>query len=178
MHANGIRAALTAGAAGAVLALGACGGSGGGSGGTTAPTPRVGGNAVSVRTVDGVGNVLVDGSGRALYFADQEARGMIACTGGCTKIWLPLRLPAGAGSPGGSGDLAGKLGTVERPDGSRQISWKGMPLYRFAEDGGPGTVSGDGAADSFGGTDFTWHAALAGKGGSPTATTSRNGYSY
>ena len=34
----------------------------------------------------------------------------------------------------------------------------GRPLYRFAEDSEHGKATGDGATDSFGGQQFTWHA--------------------
>lgn len=178
MHTIVTRASLAAVAGGALLALCACGGSAGGSGKTTAGAGG-GAGTVSTQTVDGVGNVLVDSRGDALYFADQEADGMIACTGGCTKIWLPLTLPAGTDASGG-GSLGAKLGTVERPGGESQVTWNGKPLYRFAEDGGAGTVSGDGASDSFGGTDFSWHVARTGNatGGSTGTTRSGGGYSY
>ena len=104
-------------------------------------------------SVDGVGTVLVDSNGDALYSPSQEANGMIQCTGSCAQIWKPL---TAAGAPTGSADVTGKLGTVKRPDGTEQVTLDGAPLYTFTEDS-PGQVNGDGFQDSFGGKDFTWH---------------------
>jgi hypothetical protein len=49
---------------------------------------------------DGVGDVLVDADGAALYTADQERDGKVRCTTACAEIWIPLTLPAG-GVPSG-----------------------------------------------------------------------------
>jgi predicted lipoprotein with Yx(FWY)xxD motif len=150
--------ALLALAAAAVLIVSACGGSSD-SGATSAPTG--GSNAtetVSVSDVDGVGNVLVDAQGKALYAADQETGGMVVCDGSCTTIWDPLTVSAGDTLSAGNG-VAGKLGTVTRPDGARQVTFDGRLLYRFLEDPAAGAVTGNGFSDSFDGQAFTWHVA-------------------
>ena len=54
------------------LLVSACGGSGD-SGAAAPDTPAV---TVAVSSVDGVGDVLVDAQGAALYAADQERSGM------------------------------------------------------------------------------------------------------
>jgi predicted lipoprotein with Yx(FWY)xxD motif len=105
-----------------------------------------------------VGTVLVDASGRALYTPDQEARGKIVCTGACNAFWKPLT--AGAGKPTAPAG-AGTLGVISRPDGTRQITAGGKPLYTFAEDS-PGKATGDGFTDDFAGHHFTWHIVHAG----------------
>jgi predicted lipoprotein with Yx(FWY)xxD motif len=128
---------------------------------------------VSVAQVDGVGSVLVDRAGNALYTADQEKDGTIRCVAGCLSIWLPLDA---AGTPSGSDDVTGELGTIERPDGATQVTYDGKPLYRFAEDTEPGKVSGDGVSDDFGGTTFTWHAATT--TGSSSSGGSGRSYGY
>jgi len=136
----------------AVLAgLTACGGSGGS---TTSPAAAAG-KTVSQSDVSGVGTILVDADGAALYSPDEEAGGTILCKSSCTAIWIPLTLPAGQTQPTGTADLA----LVRRPDGSQQVTYRGAPLYRFAEDTAPGDVKGNGVTDSFDGTDFTWHVA-------------------
>jgi predicted lipoprotein with Yx(FWY)xxD motif len=139
----------------ALLVLSACGGSGDAEAEEPAPTGDVAAATVSVSTVDGVGEVLVDADGAALYAADQEADGAVACTGTCVAAWEPLTV---SGHPVARDELDGHLGVVTRPDGTRQVTFDGRPLYRFAEDP-TGTVTGNGLADSFGGQDLTWHVA-------------------
>ena len=147
-------ATLLAFAAVVLLALAACGGGGDSSAGdsTSGSAPMV-----STKTVDGVGPVLVDAKGMALYAADQEADGKVLCTGSCTSIWEPLTVSGGM--PSADDGVSGKLGVMNRPDGGRQITFDGRLLYRFAEDKDAGTVTGNGAADSFDGHSFTWHVA-------------------
>jgi predicted lipoprotein with Yx(FWY)xxD motif len=148
----------------AALALGACGG--GGSGGAasapgSAASPAAGGGGaatVSVKQVGGVRDVLVGADGMALYTPEQEAGGKIVCTGSCLSEWRPLT-PMG-GRPTAKGD-AGTLAVLKRPDGTRQVTANGMPLYTFAQDA-PGKVTGNGFSDAFGGRHFTWHAVVAG----------------
>jgi predicted lipoprotein with Yx(FWY)xxD motif len=108
--------------------------------------------------VSGVGKVLVNSKGFALYSPTQESGGMIRCTGSCTSIWLPLTIKGSPSAPAGL-----QLGTVMRPDGKTQVTFKGKPLYLFAEDSSPKSVSGNGVSDNFGGKSFTWHVASPGK---------------
>jgi len=154
-----------------VLALAACGG-----GGSSDSAPPAGGETVMVATVDGVGDVLVDSQGDALYSPDQETGGKVLCTAACTSIWIPLTLPAGD-DPSGPADVDEELGVVTRPDGATQVTFAGRPLYTFVEDPGPGTVTGNDFADAFGGTSFTWRvAAPAPVSGGSTST--GGGYGY
>jgi predicted lipoprotein with Yx(FWY)xxD motif len=157
----------------AILALAASGCGGNASAGGSATTSSSS-TTVAVRQVDGVGNVLVDSKGDALYSPDQEANGMILCKGSCTSIWVPLTLSANA-KPTGSGEVNTMLGTVRRPDGSVQVTFRGKPLYTFAEDSSPGMVTGNGAQDQFGGQQFTWHVASVGAVSS-TGTSTISGY--
>jgi predicted lipoprotein with Yx(FWY)xxD motif len=140
------------------LVLGACGGSDDGD--ATASTA-----STTVSLDDGV---LVDSSGKALYSSDQEKSGKVVCTSSCVTIWLPLEAP-GSGDPTAGDGVSGKLGAIKRPDGSRQVTLDGRPLYRFAQDSAPGKATGDDVTDSFDGQQFTWHAegtgAESGKGG-------------
>ena len=144
--------ALLALAVATALLVSACGGSG--DSGAAAPDTRAVSGAVS--SVDGVGDVLVDAQGAALYAADQERSGMVVCTGSCTSIWKPLTV---SGRPTAGDGVVAKLGTVERPDGHRQVTLAGRLLYRFMEDPQAGTVTGNGFADSFDGQAFRWHVA-------------------
>jgi predicted lipoprotein with Yx(FWY)xxD motif len=159
----------------ALAGLTACGGSGGGS---TTPAAATGtstasGTTVSQKNVSGVGEILVDSKGDALYSAEQESGSTIKCTDSCTDIWIPLTVSSSGSTPTGTSGLA----LVRRPDGTSQVTYKGDPLYTFAEDTSPGEVNGNGVSDSFGGTDFTWH--VAGQAGTSTTTGSGTGsYGY
>jgi predicted lipoprotein with Yx(FWY)xxD motif len=160
----------------AALGLAACGGSNDSN--ATAASPPAGNDTVAASTIGG-NTVLVDSDGRALYTPEQEANGKIMCTGSCESIWMPLTV-SGSANPTASADVTGKVGTVKRPDGTEQVTIDGAPLYTFAEDGGPGQVTGDGFADQFGGHSFTWHVVSAdgttsGASQSGSTTTSSGG---
>ena len=141
----------------APLALAACGDGGGGS-------PSGASATVGVKSVGGVGDVLVDGGGKALYAADVEADGSIKCVDACESFWKPLTIASGM--PKAAGDV-GKVGVIKRPDGRRQVTVGGMPLYTFADDSA-GQIKGIGFQDDFGGRHFTWDAMLAGGGLAPS----------
>jgi predicted lipoprotein with Yx(FWY)xxD motif len=107
--------------------------------------------------------VLVDAQGMTLYSLSGESGGKFICTSSaCTQVWHPLS--ASAGTPSGS---VGSLGTVKRPDGTVQVTYKGMPLYTFAEDRAPGEAKGQGIKDV-----GTWSAVTVGAQSSsaPAAT--------
>jgi predicted lipoprotein with Yx(FWY)xxD motif len=119
---------------------------------------------VSVEAVDGVGDVLVDSNGAALYTADQEMDGKVRCTDSCADTWIPVTLPSG-GEPSGPDEVSEELGVAERPDGERQLTFVGQPLYSFADDPAAGQVTGDGLSDTFDGQLFSWQVATADGGG-------------
>jgi predicted lipoprotein with Yx(FWY)xxD motif len=137
----------------------ACGGSSSSS--TTAASSGSAGAAgqtVSVKSISGLGDVLVDGSGMPLYSSNLDTAAQPACTGACAAVWKPLTVASGAPTVASN---AGKVALVKRADGTQQVAIDGKPLYTFVNDA-PGQVTGNGAADSFAGRDFTWSAVLAG----------------
>jgi predicted lipoprotein with Yx(FWY)xxD motif len=88
--------------------------------------------------------ILVDSKGMTLYDLSAEKNGRFICTDAeCLSLWHPLVVPAGE-KPEGS---VGSLGTVKRPDGKQQVTYKGSPLYTFAQDRKKGDVKGDGFKD-------------------------------
>lgn len=114
---------------------------------------------VSVRDLGDAGQVLVDSKGAALYTSDQEAGGTVRCTGSCASIWLPLTIPPAGDGPSGPTEVEDGLGVTKR--GSEdQVTYKGKPLYRFAQDP-TGRVTGNGLADEFGGRHFRWRVVTA-----------------
>jgi predicted lipoprotein with Yx(FWY)xxD motif len=124
-----------------------------------------GSGIVSIQSVHGT-DVLVDSEGRTLYSAEVEKGGRIRCTEACTSFWDPVGASAKEAASA-STDLDLNLGVVKRPDGDRQLTLKGLPLYRFKEEG-PGKLDGDGFVDDFEGTHFEWAAATT-SGGSGSA---------
>src|SRR4051794_32303194 len=107
---------VTAGLVSTALLVAACGG---GADTTAAGSGAAKSATVSVKHVDGVGDVLMTAGGMALYTSDQETTGKIRCTRACTSFWNPLE--PGSGAPTAGGD-AGKLGVIRRPDGTRQVT--------------------------------------------------------
>ena len=154
----------------AAVALAACGGGSSGNASTGAAS-QTSAATLSVRQLSGVGSVLVDRSGKPLYSSNLEASGKIVCDdSACNAFWKPLTLASG--KPTASAGT-GKLGVLTRPDGSRQVTVNGKPLYTFSEDS-PGKATGNGFTDSFGGHHFTWNVVRA---GGATASVSGSGSS-
>jgi predicted lipoprotein with Yx(FWY)xxD motif len=161
----------------ASLALAACGG---GDSAESSASSGSSGDTVAVKSIDGVGNVLVDSTGKALYASDVEADGKVQCVDACESFWKPLTVDSG--KPTASSSDVGKLAVVKRPDGGRQVTVDGKLLYTFTEDGA-GEVTGNGFADDFGGRHFTWSAVLEGgelasKSGDSGGDSSGRDYGY
>jgi predicted lipoprotein with Yx(FWY)xxD motif len=159
----------------AALALAACGGDNSSDDSASAMAPATSNDTVAIKDVGDAGRVLVDSNGQALYTSDKEAGGTVMCKGGCESFWMPLTIDGT--SPTGS--VPGKLGVVERPDGTNQVTYNGAPLYSFTQEG-PGEVTGNGVTDEFGGHKFTWSVVTVGGGGSSsdTSSDSSGGYGY
>ncbi|HEX8753591.1 MAG TPA: hypothetical protein VF731_09265 [Solirubrobacterales bacterium] len=94
--------------------------------------------------------VLTTMGGRTLYSLSVEKHGRFVCTGSCLRDWHPLTVRAGTKPTGPV-----KVGTVKRPDGRTQVTYKGRPLYSFAGDTRSGQANGEGIKDV-----GTWHAAV------------------
>jgi predicted lipoprotein with Yx(FWY)xxD motif len=90
-----------------------------------------------------LGKIIVDGSGRTAYYftKDEPNSGTSACSGDCLVVWPPITTTADP--PTGDG-ITGKLGTITRDDGTKQVTVNGMPIYAFAKDTAPGEVKGQG----------------------------------
>jgi len=87
--------------------------------------------------------ILVNRNGMTLYSLSVERKGRFICTtSACLSLWKPLVI-AKAATPTG---VAG-LSTVKRPDGRRQVAFRGGPLYTFSLDKRAGDVKGNGFKD-------------------------------
>lgn len=112
--------------------------------------------------------ILVDRSGRTLYHLSVERKGHFVCTERvCLSLWHPLLVSKGTRPTGRV-----PLGTVRRPDGRSQVTYKGEPLYTFVQDARRGDTKGEGFRDV-----GVWHAATVGAGTGTTTSTS-GGYGY
>ena len=122
-----------------------------------------------VKTVHVNGKTLLaNRQGRTLYRLSVERRGHFICTNGaCLALWKPLIVPRGTTPTG-----AKSLGTVKRPDGRLQVSYKGGPLYTFVQDRKSGDMKGDGFKDV-----GVWHAVLV-SGTSTSSSQPSGGYGY
>jgi predicted lipoprotein with Yx(FWY)xxD motif len=99
-----------------------------------------------------------------LYHLSGEVNGKFICTSStCVGVWHPLIAPS-SGTPSGEGV---PLGTVKRPEGTMQVTYKGTPLYTFTGDQQAGETKGQGIKDV-----GTWSVVETGSSSSPAASTS------
>jgi predicted lipoprotein with Yx(FWY)xxD motif len=128
----------------------------------TASSPS---SAAVVKTAsNSLGTILVDNQGMTLYHLSGEVNGKFICTSAaCIGVWHPLIAPS-SGAPSGEGVA---LGTVKRPEGTMQVTYKGTPLYTFTGDQQSGETKGQGIKDV-----GTWSVVTTGSGSTPAASTS------
>jgi predicted lipoprotein with Yx(FWY)xxD motif len=93
----------------------------------------------------GLGRIVVDGRGRALYLFEKDRQGRSNCSGTCAVYWPPL-LTSGK-SIAIKGAKQSLLGSIRRADGSRQVTYAGHPVYFFSGDTGRGQTNGEGLKD-------------------------------
>jgi predicted lipoprotein with Yx(FWY)xxD motif len=128
-----------------------------------APSTSPSSAAVVKTTSNSLGTILVDSQGMTLYHLSGEVNGKFICTSSaCLTVWHPLTAPS-SGAPNGEGVA---LGTVKRPEGTVQVTYKGTPLYTFTGDQQAGETKGQGIKDV-----GTWSAVETGSGSAPAAST-------
>lgn len=133
-------------------------------GGNTGATPA--GPTLMLASQGAHAPFLTNAAGNALYYVDGDTDGS-KCTGPCLQSWPPVTIEAQ--QPSGAAGLQGAMiASITRADGSRQVTFDGHPLYRYAADAGAGSANGDGVKDKFG----SWHLATpAMAGAAPTSQT-------
>lgn len=145
-----------------VAALAGCGGSPGTTSTTAAATPSAtsptpaspaatgsptAAAAVDLRTAtSSAGIIVVDAKGMSVYFFTKDVKdsGTSACTGACLTMWPPVLSTAATPSAEG---VSGTLGTIATPDGAKQVTLNGLPLYYYEQDKNPGDILGQGVSD-------------------------------
>jgi predicted lipoprotein with Yx(FWY)xxD motif len=122
-------------------------------------------SAAVVRSAsNSLGTILVNSQGMTLYHLSGEVSGKFICTStACLGVWHPLIAPS-SGAPSGE---VGSLGTVKRPEGTMQVTYKGTPLYTFTGDHQAGETKGQGIKDV-----GTWSAVATSSSSTPAASTS------
>ncbi len=99
----------------------------------TAPAPVV--HPVTTFEDGTFGRVLATRAGQALYWWTPERDGRVRCTGSCARAWPPLIVSKSARVPATIKGVKGKFSTVRRPDGRRQVTYQGLPMYSYADEG-------------------------------------------
>src|SRR5690606_11990466 len=102
-----------------------------------------------------LGTILIDGAGYTLYVRIDETETDLSCIGECLQSWTPaLVAPGDLGAETlqtlGLEHVAAELTSFARPEGFRQLSYDGRPLYRAS-----GAAPGDTQAN---GLDGSWFA--------------------
>jgi predicted lipoprotein with Yx(FWY)xxD motif len=90
-----------------------------------------------------LGEILVDGDLRTLYLFTDDVDGESTCYDACAATWPPV--PADQGFADHVD--ASLFGSVERVDGTDQLTIAGHPVYRFSGDASAGDVNGQGSGD-------------------------------
>jgi predicted lipoprotein with Yx(FWY)xxD motif len=96
---------------------------------------------VKVATDPKLGKILVDSKGMVLYLYSRDEKGKSNCYNQCETNWPILRPPAN-GAPTGSADINGKLGVIDRTDGTKQVTYNDIPLYYWHLDEKAGDTKG------------------------------------
>ena len=110
------------------------------------PEPEPEQMGILVKTDATFGLVLTDSAGQVLYFFSRDADGKSACAGNCQSVWPKYYSSHAASSEGIEDD---DIGTITLADGSLQTTYKGWPLYYYANDEGPGDIQGDGVGGNW-----------------------------
>jgi predicted lipoprotein with Yx(FWY)xxD motif len=94
-----------------------------------------------VRTIHDakLGTVVATPTRQAIYRWTREPVGTVRCTGACARLWPPVLVRRGAVVPMHVAGIMGDLGTIRRPDGTRQLTLDRRPLYTYAHEK-PGQV--------------------------------------
>ncbi|WP_441247111.1 hypothetical protein [Kitasatospora sp. McL0602] len=174
---TGRRLAIASGLAALALAATACGSSAGSSGAAAPAAPVAASSSAApagfkLVAVDSatLGPIVTDSSGRTLYRFDKDTAKPSAsnCADACAVKWPPATVQDKVSLDGVGSAL---VGSVTRPDGTRQLTLNGWPLYRFAGDSAAGQVNGQGVGG-------TWFASTPeGKKAQAPAASQSGGYS-
>ena len=99
------------------------------------------------------GKILTANNGVTLYQFSRDSRNKDVCVklSGCKDIWPAVTTKAKPVAT--KGVNAKLLGTIKLPNGSRQVTYGGHPLYKYSGDSGPRQTDYIGVSASGG----TWY---------------------
>ncbi|SDJ46307.1 SCO0930 family lipoprotein [Streptomyces indicus] len=140
---------------------------GGGDADAAAAEPKSAGQ-LAVWDSKELGKVVTDSAGFTLYRFDKDTAKppKSTCDGDCETAWPVVAAEGAKAAPGVDPSL---IGSVQRTDGTEQLTIAGWPMYRYAQDKKPGDAKGQGVGG-------TWFAAAPdGKKASPAAAEEEGG---
>jgi len=105
--------------------------------GASPPAPATTSTGLKTTVIGGV-TVLTNARGFTLYWFAPDTPATSKCYGSCAAYWPPVTGTAAA-SPG----LPGRIGTITRTGGARQLTYDGHPLYTYIGDTAPGQARGN-----------------------------------
>lgn len=115
---------------------------------TSAPAPATSSSAstsaTELKTASSkAGQIVVDAKGMSVYYFTKDTKdsGTSACTGGCLAAWSPVTTTSATPAVK---DVSAKVGTIATPDGKKQLTINGMPIYHYTKDKAPGDITGQG----------------------------------
>jgi predicted lipoprotein with Yx(FWY)xxD motif len=101
---------------------------------------------LSVADAGDLGQIAVDGKGMTLYRFDNDTGkpSKSNCNADCAVAWPPIKVTGDPAAIQVEGIDKSLIGTVDREDGSKQLTISGWPQYNYAKDTKPGDVLGQG----------------------------------
>ena len=82
--------------------------------------------------------MLTNANGLTVYSFAPDAPAASKCYGSCAAYWPPV-----TGTAAASAGLPGRVGTITRTDGTRQLTYDGHPLCTYIGDTAPGHAKGN-----------------------------------
>lgn len=102
------------------------------------------GTAVVVSSKHAKPGTVLDAGPKKLtvYMFEGDKGASSSCSGACAQVWPPVTTSAAATAGGAA--VSADLGTITRADGTKQVTYKGHPLYFFEKDKDSGDAYGQG----------------------------------
>ena len=111
---------------------------------TSTSAPAAAAAAADLKVAESTaGPIVVDGKGMSVYYYTKDVKdsGTSTCTGGCLEAWPPVLATSDTPTVDG---VTGTVGTIATPDGKKQLTVNGMPVYYYAKDLAAGDITGQG----------------------------------